>query len=355
MLATIFWDFPNHIPVAGFQLRFYSLMFIISFVLGQYGMQYIFKRENVNPKLMDSLVYWMIGATIVGARLGHVFFYDWGYYKNNLGEIPMVWKGGLASHGAAIAITGAMLYWSLKIAKKHPLWTLDRIVIMVALAAGFIRMGNWFNSEIYGAPANSAFETVFLEDARGAIMRGYAGSLQSIAFEATGETFATDSLHYPELKAQLRFGNMSLEQVKEYTDNYLPQILNTRSIDRRNLMVAGGEECTVYTDEQGAYAEITVLGVPRYPTQLFEALGYWLLFIILALAYLKKGAGEKRGLLFGLFLTGLFGFRFFIEYYKEIQVSFEQSMSLNMGQWLSIPLVAIGLYFIFTAKTDSAK
>jgi len=87
MLLTILWDFPNHIPIAGFELRFYSLMFIISFVLGQYGMQYVFKRENVNPKLMDSLVYWMVGATIVGARLGHVIFYDWSYYKDHLGEI----------------------------------------------------------------------------------------------------------------------------------------------------------------------------------------------------------------------------------------------------------------------------
>ena len=93
MLATIFWDFPNHIPLFGFELRFYSLMFIISFVLGQYGMQYIFKKENIDPKLMDSLVYWMIGATIVGARLGHVFFYDWDKYKNNLGDILKVWEG----------------------------------------------------------------------------------------------------------------------------------------------------------------------------------------------------------------------------------------------------------------------
>ena len=148
MIATILWDFPNHIPIAGFQLRFYSLMFIISFVLGQYGMQYIFKKENVNPKLMDSLVYWMVGATIVGARLGHVFFYDWGYYKNHIGEILMVWKGGLASHGAAISSVLAMYGWSTRSAKKHTLWTMDRIVIVVALAGGFIRMGNWFNSEI---------------------------------------------------------------------------------------------------------------------------------------------------------------------------------------------------------------
>ena len=91
MIATILWDFPNHIPIAGFELRFYSLMFIISFVLGQYGLQYVFKKENVNTKLMDGLVYWMVGATIIGARLGHVFFYAWGYSKNHLGEILRVW------------------------------------------------------------------------------------------------------------------------------------------------------------------------------------------------------------------------------------------------------------------------
>ena len=108
MLLTILWDLPKHIPIAGFHLRYYSLMFVISFVLGHYGMQYVFKRENVNPKLMDSLIYWMVGATIVGARLGHVIFYDWGYYKDHLEEILMVWKGGLASHGAAIAIVAAM-------------------------------------------------------------------------------------------------------------------------------------------------------------------------------------------------------------------------------------------------------
>lgn len=353
MLATIFWDFPNHIPIAGFQLRFYSLMFIISFVLGQYGMQYVFKRENVNPKLMDSLVYWMIGATIIGARLGHVFFYDWGYYKNNLGEIFMVWKGGLASHGAAIAITGAMLYWSLKIAKKHPLWTLDRIVIVVALAAGFIRMGNWFNSEIYGAPANSAVETVFLEDARGTISRGFAGNLSEVTFTPTGASITTDSLLLPEIKAQLRFNQLSEAQIKNYTDNYLSQILSNQRADRKNLLYIDGNESTVYTDEQGMYAEITLLGVPRYPTQLFEAAGYWILFLILAFAYMRRSAGEKHGLLFGLYLIGTFGFRFFIEYYKEIQVSFEQEMSFNMGQLLSIPLVAVGLYFALTASSKT--
>ena len=350
MIATIFWDFPNHIPIAGFQLRFYSLMFIISFVLGQYGMQYVFKKENVNPKLMDSLVYWMVGATIIGARLGHVFFYDWGYYKNHLGEILMVWKGGLASHGAAIAIILAMIWWSLRIAKKHPLWTLDRIVIVVALAGGFIRIGNWFNSEIYGAPANSSVETIFIEAGRTNIERGFGENIHSLTFNKTGTLFATDSLYYPVIEAQFRFIGLNKNQTSEYVNNYLAKILNATPKDNTNILPYPDATAEVYTDENGAYASINVLGVPRYPTQLFEAAAYWLIFVILAFLYLKTNAKNRRGFIFGAFLIGVFGFRFFIEFYKEIQVSFETSMSLNMGQWLSIPLVISGFYLMLTSK-----
>jgi prolipoprotein diacylglyceryltransferase len=354
MIATILWDFPNHIPIAGFELRFYSLMFIISFVLGQYGMQYVFKKENVNPKLMDSLVYWMVGATIIGARLGHVFFYDWGYYKNHLGEILMVWKGGLASHGAAISIVLAMIWWSQRIAKKHPIWTLDRIVIVVALAGGFIRMGNWFNSEIYGAPANSSVETVFVEAGRASIERGYGENIRSLTFDETGTVFTTDSLNYPVLEAQFRFIGLNENQTGEYVNNYLARILNATSKDNANILSYPDATAKVYKDENGAFASINVLGVPRYPTQLFEAAAYWLIFVILAFLYLKTNAKNRRGFIFGAFLIGVFGFRFFVEYYKEIQVSFETSMSLNMGQWLSIPLVISGFYLMLTSKEHNS-
>lgn len=350
MLFTILWDFPNHLPIAGFELRFYSLMFVISFVLGQYGMQYIFKRENVNPKLMDSLVYWMVGATIVGARLGHVLFYDWSYYKDHIGEIFMVWRGGLASHGAAIAIVAAMYYWSKRYAKKSPLWTLDRIVIVVALAGGFIRMGNWFNSEIYGAPANSTFQTVFVEAGRSTLERGYAGNLASATFENTGRTVEQDGISYPVLSTTLTYFNLNAAQTREYTEVYLNGILTAQRADNQNLLPLDGAEIQVYEDSEGAHATVELLGVPRYPTQLFEAVAYWLIFALLAWLYLARGAGQKEGALFGAFLVAVFGFRFFIEYYKEIQVSFETSMSLNMGQWLSIPLVLIGIFFIVRSQ-----
>lgn len=353
MLGTIIWDFPNHIPILGFELRFYSLMFIISFILGQYGMQYVFKRENINPKLMDSLVYWMVGATIVGARLGHVFFYDWDYYSVHLSEIPKVWKGGLASHGAAIAIVLAMFYWSKKMAKKHPLWTLDRIVIVVALAAGFIRMGNWFNSEIYGAPANSLFETVYVEPARQSLLRNFGGSLESIEFKDTEKPRVTDSLTYPVLEAVLTFRKgLSEGEILSYTQNMLPTFIKGRPVDDRTIWIDQNFPTQVFTDHNGTHVQTMVLGVPRYPTQIFEALGYWAIFLLLAWMYLKKEAGEFRGRLFGIFLVGVFGYRFFIEYYKEIQVNFEDGMALNMGQWLSIPLVMAGIFFIINSAKN---
>jgi prolipoprotein diacylglyceryltransferase len=296
----------------------------------------------------------MVGATIVGARLGHVFFYDWGYYKNHIGEILMVWKGGLASHGAAISIVLAMIFWSRRIAKKHPIWTLDRIVIVVALAGGFIRMGNWFNSEIYGAPANSSIETVFVEAGRATIERGYGENIQSLTFDETGAVFTTDSLNYPVLEAHFRFIGLDKNQTVAYVNNYLAQILNATAKDNANILPYPDATAEIYTDENGAYASINVLGVPRYPTQLFEAAAYWLIFIILAFLYLKTNAKNRRGFIFGAFLIGVFGFRFFVEYYKEIQVSFETSMSLNMGQWLSIPLVISGFYLMLTSKEHNS-
>lgn len=130
--------------------------------------------------------------------------------------------------------------------------------------------------------------------------------------------------------------------------------MNGSSKDNSNLLPYPGAIAEGFSDANGGYAEIKVLGVPRYPTQLFEAGAYWLIFVLLAFLYLKTDVGLRRGFLFGTFLVNVFGFRFFIEFYKEIQVGFENSMSLNMGQWLSIPLVLSGLYLMLTSKEQNS-
>jgi len=129
--------------------RWYGLLFALGFVVGYIIMLKIFKKERIPVKVLDQLATYMIIATIIGARLGHVLFYEPAAYLRNPIEILMVWKGGLASHGAAIAIAIALILFSRKNNKPY-IWIFDRIAIVVALAGFFIRTGNLMNSEIFG-------------------------------------------------------------------------------------------------------------------------------------------------------------------------------------------------------------
>jgi prolipoprotein diacylglyceryl transferase len=132
----------------------YGLLFVTGLILGFVVTRKMFKNEGVPERILDSLLVYVILATIIGARLGHVFFYDWDYYKNHLGDIIKVWEGGLASHGAAIAILIALFIFSKKVSKKPYLWILDRIAAPIAIAGTFIRLGNLVNHEIIGDPTD---------------------------------------------------------------------------------------------------------------------------------------------------------------------------------------------------------
>jgi prolipoprotein diacylglyceryl transferase len=112
----------------------------------------MFRSEDIDEKQLDTLIMYIVPATIIGARMGHVFFYDLSYYKNHLADIPKVWEGGLASHGAAIMILIALYIFSKRVAKQPMLWILDRIVAPIAIAGCFIRLGNLVNQEIVGIP-----------------------------------------------------------------------------------------------------------------------------------------------------------------------------------------------------------
>jgi len=157
MLSFIVWNvspemfsFPDWIPLLGGRgVRWYGALFAASFVVGYYIMQKVFEREKIGIKVLDQLSTYMIVATVVGARLGHCLFYEPAYYLANPIEILKVWEGGLASHGAAIGIIIALYFFSRK-QQKTIIWTLDRVVIVVALAGFFIRTGNLMNSEIFG-------------------------------------------------------------------------------------------------------------------------------------------------------------------------------------------------------------
>lgn len=163
-LLYIVWDVPRHlIQFGNFELRWYSLLFAAAFYVGYSIMNKIFKIEKVEQKELDSLLIYMIIGTVAGARLGHCLFYDFDYYMQHPLEILMVWKGGLASHGAAIGILLSLYIFTKKAGSKSYLWIVDRVVITVALAAFFIRIGNLMNSEIVGEPTAVPWAFIFKE------------------------------------------------------------------------------------------------------------------------------------------------------------------------------------------------
>lgn len=273
LVNQIQWNPSEGIDLGFLTLHYYSLMFVIAFTLGWYIMKSIFKREGISMEKLDSLFIYMVLATLIGARLGHVIFYDWAYYQNNLLEIflPVQFEPefqftgfrGLASHGAAIGIIVAMYLYHRNVLNKPVLWVLDRVVIPVAIGGMFVRIGNFMNSEIIGKPTNSDFGVIFTQ---------------------LGETF------------------------------------------------------------------------PRHPAQLYEAACYLVIFILLWLIYWKTNKRKNIGYIFGLFLVLLWTVRFFIEYIKEAQVGERAEWALNTGQWLSIPFILAGLYFMFrTPVKDRVK
>jgi phosphatidylglycerol:prolipoprotein diacylglycerol transferase len=154
LFLAITWNpDPEIFNILGRGIRWYGLLFAGGFLVGVYIAQAMFRKEGVPEDWLEKGFLLVLLGAIVGARLGHVFFYDWDYYSQNLGEIPAIWKGGLASHGALIGIGITLWLYSKYVSKRSMYWILDRVVVPVALAGSFIRIGNLMNSEIVGKPA----------------------------------------------------------------------------------------------------------------------------------------------------------------------------------------------------------
>lgn len=349
-LLSITWDLGRGLDLGFFTLRYYSLLFALGFVLGYLIMKRIYQREGIAIEKLDTLLTYVVIATILGARLGHVFFYQWDYYSQHPGEILQVWKGGLASHGAAIAIILAMIIYSRKVVDKSALWVLDRVVITVALAGCFIRLGNFANSEIYGDVSNSSWEMVFTNPVRERIILNYGDYIEGVEFIEKEEYEITDSLQYPLYDLQLQFTSKipSQEVAQNLVLNRIAPLLAASTKEDLNMQITGSH--LRWDDTVQGQAYIEARGYPRSPTQIYEAIGYLLIFFILFRLYMVSDVRQRQGMLFGLFLVLIFGFRFAIEFIKENQVIAEQGRSINIGQTLSIPAVLAGLYFTLFAK-----
>ncbi|KAF2332074.1 prolipoprotein diacylglyceryl transferase [Flavobacterium nitrogenifigens] len=254
---VIFWITDS------FPLKYYGALFACGLLLGFYIVRNIYKKENLSLDNLDTLLIYVIVGTVLGARLGHCFFYEPEYFLKHPIEILLpiqkikgvyqfVGYQGLASHGGSIGVLTAMILYCRKY-KVQFLGLLDKMAVAVPVTGTFIRLGNFMNSEIYGKPTNGNWGVVF---------------------------------------------------------------------ERDDL-------------------------IPRHPTQLYEAFAYLLIFGILFYMYKSEKIRSAQGLIFGTFLTLLFTARFIIEFFKENQEAFENSMLINMGQILSVPFILIGLALIF--------
>ena len=273
MNLFITWDVTPEIIEGWKTPNYYGLLFVSGLMLGYSVTKRMFKREGINEKYLDQLVLYVVIATIVGARLGHVLFYGpyWdvyegdvlvreGYFSHPL-SILKVWEGGLASHGGAVAILFALWLYSKRVVKLPMMWILDRIVVGIALAGVFIRLGNLMNSEIVGIPTDAPW-----------------------------------AFSFP------HFWN---DELKQYD------------------------------------------ATPRHAAQLYEAILYLVSFATLMFLFWKKKMYEKRGVIFGAFLVLVFGARFLVEFVKLGQTDRDDVLAINTGQILSIPLVLMGIYFLW--------
>ena len=269
MIVYIIWDLDPRIFEGVEFLRWYGVCWAVGMMVGYALMQRIYHKEGRITSEFDKLFSYLLVGIIVGARLGHILFYDPLYYLSHPLEIlPFRLKphfeftgiAGLASHGG---IVGALLalYFYRKKYQVESLWILDRVVIGGAFLGGFIRLGNLMNSEIIGTS----------------------------------------------------------------------------------------------TDLPWAFIFTRVHGLPRHPSQLYEAIFYFLIGFALYALWKSRRFIERKGFSFGLAITLIFTQRFLVEFVKENQVLFENGLPLNMGQILSIPLMVIGLAFMRRAWREPLR
>ena len=277
MVAAINWDVDSQL-IDGYNTpNLYGLLFVTGLIIGYFVVRKMFRKDGISDEMLDKLVLFMVVATIVGARLGHVFFYGpyWdevsadgvvlerGYFSHP-GDILKVWEGGLASHGAAIVILISLYIFSRRVIHKPYLWMLDRISAPIAIGGTFIRLGNLVNHEMVG--------------------------------DETTLPWGFRFLHH----------------------DCIPPF-----------------ECS--------WNAIPI----RHPAQLYEAICYFIAFLILMFLYWKKDLWKRPGVVFGSFLILIWGARFMVEFVKLGQTARDEQLFLNTGQILSIPLVIAGVILLY--------
>lgn len=357
-LNYILWNLkPQLIDFGRFEIRYYSLLFAITFIVGYLILQRIFKKEGYSIEFLDKLTLYMVLGTIIGARLGHCLFYEFDYYIHHPLEIILPWRGslgkdfeftgfqGLASHGAAIGVPLVMLLLARK-TKTSWWWIMDKIVMVTALGGFFIRTGNLMNSEIYGKPTGTNYGFVYARDFTHLAAYGDRDkAIKSIHYRKA----LPDSVSVPNavpLDMEITLSNKIKNETfaSDLTRKAVSFALYKKDY-QDNIVHPDIDQLKSTCSKKDRYISCTyrIYGIPRHPTQLYEACIYLLIFFVLMGLYMKYGIKLPNGFILGVFFALVFLARFLIEFVKENQESFEDNLSLNMGQILSIPFILLGI------------
>lgn len=367
MVSYIIWNgSPEIFTIGSFALRWYGLLFALGFLISQQILYYIYKKENKPEKDVETLTIYMVIATIIGARLGHVIFYQpeiiW---EDPLGIFlpfefdPFRFTGlqGLASHGGAIGILFALWLYSRK---KKPgqsyLQVVDRIVILVALTGALIRLGNYFNSEIIGLPTDKGWGVVFTHRFTDMITDNRADRervIESVDYKRN-DSIASAGTGLVPLNIYIFFKPGTTEfQAKELAEHTALNLLHNSLYEFFDASKLAQAQIVKGNDGNFA-ARITTNGIARHPAQLYESIACVFLFLLLYWIWTRYKEKLPPGRLLGIFLIWCFGLRFIFEYLKENQVDFENQLPINMGQILSIPLIIAGIIILVLSYRKKA-
>lgn len=383
----IIWN-PNDIlfQLGAFKVRWYSLMIICAFLCGRQLIKHFFKKEGRPVEDVDQLSLYVLICCLVGARMGEVFFYNFSYYWSHPLEaiLPVefsprfhvVGYKGLSYHGALIgAIMGTLLYAYYQITfslvplrfkiKKHRkkgqsvLWLLTPVAFGV-LMGFFVRIGNFFNSEILGTPTHNQQGVLFAKD----IIQGITNNSAAIKWVRIHHdtTSQPETLHgYPPIVVACTFANSGAdeEQLKLFIENKLANYLHNshRINEQLYLPTEAPLAYTLTKDKKGQYtANIKAFGIPRHPVQLYESFSYLFILLVLIAWWNWRGAHLPDGLVAGVAMIASYSFRFLFEFFKDpFNVVIPGTHPITMGHILSLLTVVGGIIILILAYRFSDK
>ena len=344
-INAIIWNFrpeifPNlDLPLLS-NIRYYGVLWAISFMVAHFLVEKMYKKESKDVKELDTLFFYTLVGCILGARLGHCLFYDPAHYLSNPLDILKINEGGLASHGGGIGLFIACYFFYKKFNTQSFSSVLDKVAFTVAIAGCLIRVGNFVNSEIIGKPTDSPFGVAFVENVEGYLRNSnyYGKSIEEISYTPAKNTKDTliNGNKFAAYEMKVVFNDRPTKISKSDVFQYLDE----------DHIIASNQE-TIIKDK---IISKVIYPITRHPAQLYEAFSCFILFLLMIYFYFKKYNGNiPDGFFIGLFLVWVFTLRFFYEYIKENQEAHESGWIINTGQILIIPAVALGIYFIMNS------